>query len=194
MKANKILLGFIAVSMTVTTGMVANAEEVGNQDSTSNIGFTTPTQGALTLVNVADLEFGSNPISTNDEIYKSQTETKTTVQDIRGTETGWSVQVAQKGQLKAGQKELTSAQITLKTPTIAAESTGSATTKTEVVLNTDGSNATILDAAAGLGNGIVIQNFAKDAATLEVPGETIKVAQQYETTLTWTLLDQPENN
>lgn len=194
MKANKILVGIAAISMIFSGSIIASAEEIENQESTSDIGFTSPTDGALTLLNVADLDFGSNPISAKDEVYTNKTETATTVQDIRGTEAGWIVQVAQEGQLKAGEKQLTNAQITLKTPTISEKSTGSATAKTEVVLNTDGSAATILEAGKGLGNGVTIENFDKDAATLEVPGETVKVAKQYETTLTWTLLDQPTNS
>ncbi|EOL45138.1 WxL domain-containing protein [Enterococcus caccae] len=194
MKANKILVGIAALSMIFSTSMVGHAEEVENHESTSDIGFTTPTEGALTLVNVADFDFGSNPISAKDEVYKNQTETTTTVQDIRGTEAGWTVQVAQNGQFKADKKELTSAQMTLKTPTISDQSTGSATVKTDVVLNTDGSSTTILDAGTGFGNGVTIESFAKEAATLSVPGETAKVAKQYETTLTWILLDQPANS
>jgi len=194
MKANKILVGIAAVSMVFSGSIIASAEEIENQESTSDIGFTSPTDGALTLLNVADLDFGSNPISAKDEVYTNKTETATTVQDIRGTEAGWIVQVAQEGQLKAGEKQLTNAQITLKTPTISEKSTGSAAAKTKVVLNTDGSAATILEAGKGLGNGVTIETFGKDAATLEVPGETVKVAKQYETTLTWTLLDQPTNS
>ncbi|ALS02553.1 hypothetical protein ATZ33_14550 [Enterococcus silesiacus] len=194
MKANKILVGIAAVSMIFSGSVIASAEEIENQESTSDIGFTSPTDGALTLLNVADLDFGSNPISAKDEVYKNKTETATTVQDIRGTEAGWIVQVAQEGQLKAGEKQLTNAQITLKTPTISEKSTGAATAKTDVVLNTDGSAATILEAGKGLGNGVTIENFDKDAAMLEVPGNTVKVAKQYETTLTWTLLDQPTNS
>ncbi|MBO0471549.1 WxL domain-containing protein [Enterococcus sp. DIV0242_7C1] len=194
MKANKILVGIVAVMMVLSTSVLANAEEVDNKDSKSDVGFTTPTEGALTLVNVADFDFGSNPISAKDEVYKNKAETITTVQDIRGTEAGWTVQVAQNGQFKADEKELTNAQVTLKTPTISADSSSSATVKTDVVLNTDGSGTTILAAAAEQGNGVTIESFAKDAVTLEVPGKTTKVAKQYETTLTWTLLDQPENS
>lgn len=193
MKTSKILVALAAVSMIFGTSMVVSAEEIADQSSKSDIGFTAPTEGALTLLNVADFDFGSNPISAKDEVYKSKAETATTVQDIRGTEAGWTVQVAEKGQLKAGEKELKSAQITLKTPTISEKSTGLATTKKEVVLNTDGSSATILNAEAGLGNGVTVESFGKDAAVLAVPGETVKVAKQYETTLTWTLLDQPAN-
>lgn len=194
MKANKIFLGLATVSMVLSGSLVVNAEEIESKDSKGDIGFTAPTEGALTMLNVADFDFGSNPISAKDEVYKSKTDSSTTVQDIRGTETGWAVQVAQNGQFKTGDKELNNAQITLKTPTISDKSTGSAEAETEVVLNTDGSGATILDAEKGQGNGVIIENFAKDAVTLSVPGETVKVAKQYETTLTWTLLDQPENN
>ncbi|MGX7243889.1 WxL domain-containing protein [Enterococcus quebecensis] len=194
MKTNKILVGFTLVSMVLSGSVIVNAEEVAKPTSKSDIGFTAPTEGALTLLNVADFDFGSNPISAKDEVYKNKVETTTTVQDIRGTEAGWTVQVAENGQLKADKKELENAQITLKTPTISEKSTGKANAKKDVVLNTDGSATTILDATAGLGNGVTIESFDKDAAVLEVPGETVKVAKQYETTLTWTLLDQPENN
>lgn len=194
MKTNKILAGLATIAIVFSSSTLANAEEVASQGSKSNVGFTSPTEGALTLVNVADFDFGSHPISAQNEVYKSQTDTVTTIQDIRGTESGWTVQVAQNGQFKVDTDELTNAQITLKTPTISSDSTGSATVKTDVVLNTDGSSATILDAANGLGNGVTIERFAKDAAILDVPGKTVKVAKQYETTLTWTLLDQPANN
>ncbi|EOH95015.1 hypothetical protein UAW_02094 [Enterococcus haemoperoxidus ATCC BAA-382] len=194
MKTNKILVGFAVVSMVFSGSMVVNAEGIENQESKSDIGFTAPEEGALTLLNVADFDFGSNPISAKDEVYKNKAETTTTVQDIRGTEAGWTVQVAENGQLKAGAKELSNAQITLKTPTISAKSTGSADVKTDVVLNTDGSGTTILEATEGQGNGVTIEDFDTNAAILEVPGETVKIAKQYETTLTWTLLDQPANN
>jgi hypothetical protein len=193
MKASKILVGIAAVTMVLGSSILANAEEIENKESKSDIGFTTPTEGALTFVNVADFDFGSNPISAKDEVYTNQAETATTVQDIRGTEAGWTVQVAQNGQFKAGEKELSNAQITLKTPAISPESTGTATAATDVVLNTDGSGATILAAAAEQGNGTTIETFGKDSVILEVPGKTTKVAKQYKTTLTWTLLDQPEN-
>lgn len=194
MKTNKILVGIAALTIIFSGSVSASAEEIENQKSKSDIGFTSPTDGALTLLNVADFDFGSNPISAEDEVYKNKTATATTVQDIRGTEAGWIVQVAQEGQLKAGEKQLENAQITLKTPTISDKSTGAATAKTEIVLNTDGSAATILEAGTGLGNGVTIESFDKDAAILEVPGKTVKVAKQYETTLTWTLLDQPTNS
>ena len=175
-------------------GVVSHAAEVDNQNSTGNVGFTTPEDGALKLLEVADLDFGNHAISAADETYKTMTDTKSTVQDLRGTETGWELRVAQQGQFMNGEKELTNAAITLDAPVLDAGSTATANVKSGVLLNTNGDSAVIMDANQGQGNGVATEDFNIDQASLFVPGKTTKVTGQYMTTLNWTLMDGVSNN
>lgn len=174
-------------------GVLAQAEEVENKDSNSNVGFTTPADGGLKLMEVADLSFGNHEISASDEIYKTQSDTKSTVQDLRGTETGWELRVAQNGQFLNGKKELTNAQITLDKPELNIDSTAIANLKTNVVLNPNGDATVIMDANTGEGNGLATENFNTGSASLSVPGKTTKIVGQYTTTLNWTLMDAVGN-
>ncbi|EGO5014200.1 WxL domain-containing protein [Enterococcus faecalis] len=179
----------VSVLGSVMGGVVSHAAEADNKSSNGNVGFKTPEDGALKLLEVADLNFGDHEISGSDENYKTETDTKATVQDLRGTETGWELRVSQSGQFMNGEKELTNAQITLDSPELDASSTATANVKTGVILNPNGDSAVILDAAKGQGNGIATENFKTGNATLSVPGKTTKITGQYTTTLTWTLMD-----
>lgn len=163
------------------------------KNSDGNVAFTTPAENALILKDVANLEFGTHEISANDETYKSETDTTSVVQDIRGTSAGWVLQVAETAQFKAGKTELTGAVIKLDTPTLDESSTAKATPKTGVTLSADGTASTIMTAAQGEGNGLAVEKFATNAASLSVPGATVKNAAGYKTTLVWNLLDTPEN-
>lgn len=174
-------------------GIVAQAEEVDNKASNGNVGFTTPADGALKLIEVADLSFGNHEISAADEIYKTQSDTKSSVQDLRGTETGWELRVAQNGQFMNGNKELTNSQLTLDKPELDTNSTAIANVKTNVVLNPNGDSVVIMDANTGEGNGLATENFNTGNASLSVPGKTTKIVGQYTTTLNWTLVDAVGN-
>lgn len=175
-------------------GTVSYAAENVEKGSNGQVGFTTPTSGALQLLQVADLNFGNHEISAADQIYLSESDTKATVQDLRGTETGWELRVAQVGQFKNGQKELTNAQITLVAPTLDKSSTAIAHVKEGVVLKPTGEAAVIMDAKIGEGNGVATEDFMTGKASLSVPGATVKVKGQYTTTLNWTLTDAVSNN
>lgn len=190
----KLLLSTAILFGTLTIGgTTIHADAVDSKTTDGNVGFTTPADG-LKLIEAANLDFGNHPISANDESYKSETDTKATVQDIRGTLTGWNLQVAQTGQFKNGENELTNAQITLDTPTLDASSTAVANVKTSIALKPTGEASLVMDAQKGEGNGTAVENFAKGSSTLSVPGATVKVQGQYKTTLTWTLNDTVENN
>lgn len=198
MKTTKAMILGAAVCATILSAGIYKtyADDVKPADqktSTGNVAFTTPDDNALLLTNVADLDFGSHAISAKDETYKIVADTETDVQDIRGTSAGWILQVAQAAQFKAGDSELTGAQIKLDTPTLEESSTAKANPKTGVTLSADGTAAVIMDANEGEGNGLAKEKFATGAASLSVPGATVKNAAQYKTTLNWTLLDQPTN-
>ena len=182
------------IGLTVLGGLasasVVNAAEAGNKDSAGKVGFN---EGQLTLLNVADLDFGNHPISASDETYKTESDTKSTVQDLRGTETGWELRVAQQAQFMNGEKELTNASITIDTPVLDDNSTATANIQ-QKTLTPDKKDVVVMDAKKGQGNGLAIEDFNTGAASLMVPGKTVKVAGQYTTTLNWTLLDGVSNN
>lgn len=194
MKKN-LLTSLVTASVlgSVMGGVIVHAEEADNKGSNGNVGFKTPANGALTLLEVADLNFGDHEISGSDETYKTETDSKATVQDLRGTETGWELRLAQDGQFMNGEKELTNAQITLDTQELDANSTAIANVKSNVVLNPNGDSSVIMDANKGQGNGLATENFKTGNASLSVPGVTTKVIGQYTATLTWTLMDSVSN-
>lgn len=169
-----------------------------SQDTTGNVGFKTPTTGGLTMTdtNALNLNFGSNEISANDQVYKNTEDTKATVQDIRGTATGWTLTVAQAAQFKVEKsgETLDGAQITIETPTLDGTSTAKAEVGKNLVLSTNGATQQVMGAKAGEGNGTAIADLNKGSVALSVPGKTVKVAKDYTTTLTWALSDTPANN
>ena len=189
----KTLLTTAAVLGTLAIGAGVSAAEIDTNTTDGTVGFTTPADGALTLTEVADLDFGNNPISADDEEYGNKTAAKTSVQDIRGTLAGWTVQVAQEAQFKNGDSELENAQITFVTPTLDADSQGTATVSENVALKPTGETATILTAANGEGAGKTVELFDTDSVTLSVQGDTSKVIGSYSTTLTWSLNDTVDN-
>lgn len=192
MMSTLLLSGMLSISM----GQV-HAADTDSHDTTGKVGFKTPDTGGLTMTNTNDLDidFGSNPISADDKTYTNVNDAKATVQDIRGTATGWTLTVAQKAQFKtADSDELTGAQITIKTPTLDTTSTATATVDKNLVLTTDNTAHKIMGATTGEGNGTAIADMNTGSVSLDVPGKTVKVAKDYTTMLTWNLADVPANN
>lgn len=140
------------------------------------------------------------------------------VTDNRGTNSGWKLTVKESGQLTATtdtlNKVLTGAQITLAHPNVTSNASGvtAPTAAEDISLNPDGSESVVMTAAEKSGAGTwedywgkveSVQeeneqgtkqdvNITKDVA-LSVPGSTPKDAVKYQTTLTWTLTDVPNN-
>ncbi len=190
----KITLSAALLLGTITIG--ANgvlAAQTDSKTTDGNVGFTSPTDG-LKLIEAANLDFGNHEISASDQTYTSETDTKTTVQDIRGTLEGWTLQVSQSEQFKKGLDELKNAQITLDEAVLDKNSTATANVKKAVVLKPTGESTVIMDANSGQGNGIATEDFNTGKASLSVPGATVKVAGQYKTTLIWSLMDSVKNN
>ncbi|WP_430602635.1 hypothetical protein IGJ02_003089 [Enterococcus sp. DIV0724b] len=178
---------------SVALGGVSYAVEADNQSSNGNVGFTTPEDGALKLLEVAEFDFGNHEISASDQVYKTESDTKSIVQDLRGTETGWELRVAQDGQFINGDKVLTNAQITLDAPVLDESSTATANVKSSVELDPNGNSVVIMDANQGQGNGVATENFNIAQTSLSVPGKTTKITGQYTTVLNWTLMDGVAN-
>ncbi|POD88781.1 hypothetical protein S101258_00495 [Lactiplantibacillus plantarum subsp. plantarum] len=123
------------------------------------------------------------------------------VSDLRGTNAGWSLTVAQGQQFNtatdASGSALTNAALTVASTKVSSDSTvntGNATLTpgtTTSGTTTNGAAGTVASASDGDGNGI--STFTFGSSTLAVPGATTKLAKAYTTTLTWNLGDTPSN-
>ncbi|EOH93565.1 WxL domain-containing protein [Enterococcus pallens] len=181
-------------------------------DPTDPNGPKPGTNGPLSIDYASSLDFGTQKITSTDEVYKAKAQKyldkanaeKTgpnfvQVTDNRGLETGWNLQVKQNGQFKTAEnQELTGAAITFKNGNVVTNSSsekpaGQATIK----LSPDNALTNVMSAADGQGAGTYLLAWGTDAATgaesieLAVPGSTTKYAKQYKTTFTWVLADTP---
>lgn len=179
-----------------------------NPDGKPNVG----TNGPLSIDFASSLDFGENVISTKDETYFAASQKLQSgedkpnyvqVTDNRGTEAGWTLSVKQNGQFKDSQgRELTGAKITFNNGAVntVSKSAKPSTVVSSFDLTTDGTGAVqnVVGAKAGEGAGTYVYHFGDagtkaKSITLDVPGATTKYADEYKTTLTWTLSDTPEN-
>ncbi|PEF45192.1 cell surface protein [Bacillus cereus] len=124
------------------------------------------TNGPLSLDYASSLDFGTNVISTKDEVYNAKAQklkdgsyvpNYAQVTDNRGTLKGWSLSVKQNGQFKSSTdgKELQGAQITFNHAVVnsISESAKPGTVKESFVLNPDGSGNGTNVVVAGEGEG-----------------------------------------
>lgn len=184
------------------------------------------TKGPLSIDFASSLDFGQQKITSTDQVYKAApqlyhllgadgkptgTDKKgpnyVQVTDDRGTETGWTLTLAQDAQFKSDKNhELKGAEITMKNANIqtASDSPKPTTTATITLVPGDDTNpgaaVTVMSAAAGQGAGTFLNDWGTDEASgadsiqLAVPGSTTKYAEKYSTKLTWTLTDVPGNS
>lgn len=182
----------IALTSAMVLGTIAStsssvfAATVDTKDSTAKVTFKAPTDGALTLTKVADLDFGEQDISASDANYKNINEDTATVQDIRGSVAGWKVSVMQKDDFKNGASVLTGAKLTL-------GGTADNDTTVKSAELAPGKTVDVWTAAKDQGNNTTTMTVGKGSSSLDVPGTTSKVAGAYTTTLTWTLDDAVAN-
>lgn len=170
------------------------------------------TEGPLSIDFASTFKFGKQNITSQDATYfaesqkfKDDSERPNYVQvtDNRGTESGWTLQVKQNGQLTSeNDHELTGAAITVNN---AAISTGSSSAKPSQVKSsftlTPDEAVQVVGAQEGEGAGTYYYKFGDTEANnidksveLFVPGSTTKYAETYATSLTWTLSDIPGND
>lgn len=194
----KMVLGLMVVAgLLGTSTVVANAADT---DSTGDVTFSSGTL-SLSVTDNTNLSFGSNTISTTDATLNASTTPTVEVSDLRGTNAGWSLTVAQGQQFNtatdASGSALTNAALTVASTKVSSDSTvntGNATLTpgtTTSVTTTNGAAGTVASASDGDGNGI--STFTFGSSTLAVPGATTKLAKAYTTTLTWNLGDTPSN-
>ncbi|VDG21275.1 WxL domain-containing protein [Lactiplantibacillus mudanjiangensis] len=192
-----LLSGMLATALLTGLTVTANADST----STGTIGFEA---GSLIIddggtdLSTANLDFGSNEISNADKTYSNtNTTAQATVNDLRGSNAGWTLGVAQTGQFSYTDSNskthtLDNATMTLN-GTLGSDSTTGvgSTVKTGVTLTPDNQSATLMYATEGNGNGKSIADIS--GSTLAVPGATVKVQGNYTTTLTWELTDGVTN-
>ncbi|CAM3277603.1 WxL domain-containing protein [Lactiplantibacillus plajomi] len=163
--------------------------------------------GQLSLIYAPKtFNFGSHQIDVlNDQSYAldtSDTTIKTSlwgsannvvleVSDVRGTNAGWNL-TASGSELKSGDDKLVGASITLP----GGDVTASGATKTNgavsvaAKLATTGEAQTVLNAAAGNGAGVTVDQIKPSEIKLNVPANTAK-AQTYTGSINWNLSDTP---
>lgn len=188
----KIKLGFVSgliVLLTLPTTLTVSANETST--SKSSVRFESP--GDLAIGSTSSFNFEKNAISTSDETYTAKNKNSISVTDLRGTNTGWTLGVAQDGQLKNAatlNKELTGAQLTISDVTVLSESVAAAPeTADKVTLDPEGAVSVIMSAKNSQGAGEWIAEM--NNVQLTVPGKTVKDPVSYTTTLTWSLSDVP---
>lgn len=172
------------------------------------------TGGPLSIDYASHFYFGKQKITSKDMSYYADAEeykdsdgnlkegpTFVQVSDNRGTLAGWNLTVVQNGQFKSPEgEELDGAALILNkghvvtTSSATNTATGSATT----TLDPKGTVLDVMDAEVGKGAGTFQLAWGTDATDaaksveLQVPGDAIKLAKEYKTTLTWTLNDVPK--
>ena len=188
-----------------------------NPDPTNPVDPTDPpgpgTGGALSIDYGSKFKFGTQKISTADKIYYAASDemndgskkpTYVQITDRRGTLEGWKMNIAQPEQFKtAGGEELVGAQLKFTKGQVASsvdQKYKPTTVSSELVFTPGQSDVLAVNAKAGTGVGTWVYRFGatadenKDAVQLSVPGESMKLAQQYSTKLVWTLANTPDNN
>ncbi|WHA09363.1 WxL domain-containing protein [Enterococcus montenegrensis] len=183
-------------------------------DPTDPAGPNPGTAGPLSIDYASSLDFGSQKITSKNEVYKAKAQKyvdkdaveKTgpnfvQVTDNRGTEAGWTLQMKQNNQFKtADNEELTGAEIVFKNGHVVTASDSAAPTgQATIIADPSGALQDVMSATAGQGAGTYLLDWGTDATTaaesieLSVPGATTKYAKKYTTTFTWVLTDAPGN-
>ncbi|NMP59694.1 WxL domain-containing protein [Enterococcus mundtii] len=193
------------------------------------------TTGPLSIMKAATMNFGSQVISNQDQTYnmvaEKQQKAGTTgeenkvpyvsfaqVQDVRGTNAGWDLQVRMtdfKATKETVNDTLLGAQISLLNPRIQYEGStpenAPAAHAAELKLIPNASAIPLMTAAKDKGAGVssvvwgnqanldaqeaddATEVVTNNAIQLFVPGSTAKDAAQYKSTLTWELSSTPDN-
>ncbi|XEO94508.1 WxL domain-containing protein [Latilactobacillus sakei] len=216
MKVNHIILAssllMAGVTGPTTTAFAATPIQTTTKGDVNFTQSATP----LTIDRASNIRFGTQSISAKEETYsakldndgKTDVPNSVEITDIRGTNAGWKVQIAQGAQLTAkdtAAKKLTGAVITLdniNTTTDATNLAGAPTGGSKIVLvpgesSKPGAAFDVAVAQKDQGMGTWKANFGDtksgaQSIKLTVPGATEKAKDvTYETTLIWTLADTP---
>lgn len=189
-------------------------------DPTDPEGPNPGTSGPLSIDYASSLTFGKNKITNKDETYFADAQklkdgtfrpNYVQVSDNRGTNGGWTLTVKQEGQFSnqtTQNKVLTGSVLKLVDGVAVSNVTDvTAPITSAITLDPTGAASPVMNAAAKTGAGTWIDRFGTNeemtindeavqknkAITLDIPGSTPKDAVKYNTKLTWTLADIPDN-
>lgn len=181
-------------------------------DPTDPTGPPVGTGGSLSVDFTSGFQFGSQSISTKNEIYYAIPQEYTTfngtkkkgpnyvqVTDIRGTGVGWQLSVKQNGQFQTAElQDLKGAKLFFKNgemiSNISSDYRPIAKESFELSLDAE---VDVVTANNEKGVGTWLYRFGSDVSTgeksirLKVPGNSVKYAKKYQTSLTWSLKDVP---
>lgn len=222
MKKNKLaVLGLSAVlglNLGITSVLADESGDTGTKSATSKSNITltasgddsdpvapivpddpsnpTGQTGPLTIDNASTLNFGTQEISSKEEVYTTTTvNPNVQVSDHRGTGAGWTLQVSLSKFTTSANKELKGAVLTLPAGEMKTtdDNVSAPATASVVTLNADGTatNATVMSAAANQGMGTWADSFDQSGVKLTVPAGNL--AGAYSSTLTWSLVDAPQS-
>lgn len=169
-------------------------------DPTDPDGPKPGTDGPLSIDFASSLDFGTNKISSKDQVYYARAQTYKNsdgsasdlvtpnyvqVSDNRGTNAGWTLKVKQNGQFKNDttlNKTLTGSVINLNTPAVRSNAEGitAPVATSDISLDANGSESIVLTAKAGAGAGTWINAWG----TVEKNSETDKENNSIEADVT----------
>ncbi|MGE1006176.1 WxL domain-containing protein [Bacillus cereus] len=170
------------------------------------------TKGPLSLDFASSLNFGEQVLSSKDEKYfaksqeladGSQKMNYVQITDNRMKGSSWTLSVKQNGQLKDEKgRKLDGAKITFHNAEVVSSTQmpelSLAKDSFDITADSSGATQHVLVGKSGTEESTYIYRFGNEetkgsSIQLEVPGETIKYAVAYKTTLTWSLSDVPVN-
>lgn len=180
----------LIVSLTMATGAFAETK-------TNDVDITIES-GEFSLA-TSDIEsFGTVELLSTPETYKTSFENKFTVKDLRGTQSGWRVDVSA-SQFSDGTNALPKGTLSLE-PVSNIERVG--TGEGELPVGSMDSNliiddgvVTVITAEEGSGMGVFDFEFPENALSVVIDPTTAKVLNgsdaTYTSTLTWNLVQAP---
>lgn len=205
----KLMVGTALVTFITVGGFSISSVSAAEIDAKDSQGTAAFTKGELTLDFVSSFDFGTHPISVDNEVYTAapqklddgrEVPNYAQVTDLRGSAAGWTLSVQQKGQfvsVKEG-SELEGAQIKFTNGQVASESTSTPKDVANSAELAPGVTEKLVFSNIGEGTGTWVYGLGDDATKgssveLAVPGKSFKAADAYKTVLTWSLSDVPTN-
>lgn len=164
-------------------------------------------QGVLTIDYVSNFQLGSHQATKETEKIKALDQKALTenqveitvpnfiqITDTRGTNSGWQLTVKQVQQFTTNSKdypELTGAVLSLNNGTYSTPTMNQLWIASNQTL-TIGQEQVVMKAEEGTGGGTNLYFWKDQGIVLTVPGNSPKLAQTYQTSLVWSILDAPQ--
>lgn len=164
-------------------------------------------QGILTIDFASNFQMGSHEASKETEVVKVSDQKALTksrqeimipnfvqVTDTRGTNGGWQLTVKQLRQFTTDSKEypeLTGAVLSLNNGACSAPTADQLWSVEQQDL-TIGQEHLVMKAKPGTGGGTNLYFWKNQGVSLTIPGNSPKLAQVYQTSLLWSILDAPQ--